>query len=69
MIRDAKKSGRFTQESCIKLHRGLKSFIEYFTILRNMHYDLPDTVELKPLNIVNPQEGGRKREKLEEEKV
>ena len=43
---------------------GLKSFIEYFTTWRNMHYnDLPDTIELRPLNIANPQEGGRKKRK------
>ena len=29
-----------------------------------MHYsDLPDTVELRPLNIVNPQEGGVEKRK------
>ena len=64
-VRCCKKSpGDLHKKVVLNYIQGLKSFIEYFKIWRNMHYsDLPDTVELRPLNIVNPQEGGRKKRK------
>ena len=59
-----KSPGDLHKKVVLNYIQGLKSFIEYFKTWRNMHYsDLPDTVELRPLNIVNPQEGGRKKRK------